>query len=218
MFGLLNGNKNSPTEAMLENAPTNVIYANKNLNVQYLNPAAKKTLKTLEQYLPAKVDELIGRSIDIFHKDPAHQRKILQDPRNLPHQALIQVGPEKLDLLVSAIYDNKQNYLGPMISWSVMTEKLELQEREKQNKEKMAAVLNQLGGVVQCLRKIQKKLSVISPARQPNAENAAKEAGVVSESKKEVSANVNAGRAGTEEINASIEELQRFLKALKTVC
>ena len=67
-----------------------------------------------------------------------------------------------------------------MISWSVMTEKLELQEREKQNKEKMAAVLNQLGGVVQCLRKIQKKLSVISPARQPNAENAAKEAGVVS--------------------------------------
>ena len=77
---------------------------------------------------------------------------------------------------------------------------------------------DQLGGVVQCLRKIQKKLSVISPARQPNAENAAKEAGVVSESKKEVSANVNAGRAGTEEINASIEELQRFLKALKTVC
>ena len=85
MFGLLNGIKNSPTEAMLENAPTNVIYANKNLNVQYLNPAAKKTLKTLEQYLLAKVDELIGRSIDIFHKDPAHQRKILQDPRNLPH-------------------------------------------------------------------------------------------------------------------------------------
>ena len=60
MFGLLNGNKNSPTEAMLENAPTNVIYANKNLNVQYLNPAAKKTLKTLEQYLPPRSMNLLA--------------------------------------------------------------------------------------------------------------------------------------------------------------
>ena len=210
MFGLFNCAKKSPTKAMLENAPTNVFYADKELNLQYMNPASEKTLKTLEQYLPAKVDALIGRSIDIFHKDPAHQRKILADPRNLPHQAIIQVGPEKLDLLVSAIYDNKQNYLGPMISWSVVTEKLELQEREKQNKEKMAAVLNQLGGVVQSLRKLQKKLSVISPARKPNAENTAKEGGVVSASRKEVRAKVNPVAAGTEEMNTSIEELQLF--------
>ena len=71
---------------------------------------------------------------------------------------------------------------------------------------------------MQCLRKLQKKLSIISPARKPNAENAAKEAGVVSESRKEVRAKVNPVAAGTEEMNTSIEELQRFLKALKTVC
>ena len=52
MFTLLNRTHKSPTSAMLENAPTNVIYADKNLNVRYINPASRKTLKTLEQYLP----------------------------------------------------------------------------------------------------------------------------------------------------------------------
>ncbi|MBT3922152.1 MAG: hypothetical protein HOF21_06205, partial [Nitrospina sp.] len=67
MFGLINGTINSPTKAMLENAPTNVIYADKDLNIQYMNPASEKTLKTLDQYLPVRVDEIMGKSIDIFH-------------------------------------------------------------------------------------------------------------------------------------------------------
>ena len=30
---------------------------------------------------------MIGQSIDIFHKKPEHQRRLLADPRNLPHTA-----------------------------------------------------------------------------------------------------------------------------------
>ncbi len=57
------------------------------------------------------------------------QRRILADPKNLPHKAIIQVGPEKLDLLVSAIYDNAGTYVGAMLTWDVVTEKLKLEER-----------------------------------------------------------------------------------------
>ena len=99
--------------SMMENAPTNVIFADRDLKVQYVNPKSAETLKTLEQYLPVKADELVGQSIDIFHKNPEHQRAILKDPKNLPHRANIQVGPETLDLLVSPIYDNDGNYMGP---------------------------------------------------------------------------------------------------------
>jgi hypothetical protein len=123
MFGLLNGSTNTPSQPILENTPTNVIYADKNPNIQYPNPASIKTLKNLEQYLPIKVDNLIGKSVDLFHKKPSHQRKTLQNPDNLPHQVIIQRGPEQLDLLVSAIFDNSQNYLGLMVAWSVITEK-----------------------------------------------------------------------------------------------
>ena len=113
---------------MVENSPTAVIQANTDLEITYLNPVSLKALKGLEQYLPCKADEILGKCIDIFHKNPAHQRKILADPANLPHQAIIEVGPEKLDLLVSAINDDKGNYLGPMLTWEVITEKLRLEE------------------------------------------------------------------------------------------
>ncbi|MBI4388772.1 MAG: bacteriohemerythrin [Nitrospinae bacterium] len=119
-------------KSMLEQSPVNVMFADANFALRYLNPASLKTLRTLEQYLPAKADSLLGKSIDIFHKNPQHVRKLLSDPRNLPHKAEIQVGPEVLDLLVSAIYDSDRNYLGPMVTWELSTEKMNL---EKQNRE-----------------------------------------------------------------------------------
>ncbi|HEV7730899.1 MAG TPA: methyl-accepting chemotaxis protein [Candidatus Binatia bacterium] len=126
---------------MMENAPVNVIFADRDLTIRYLNPTSVKTLKSIEQFLPVKADQLLGQSIDIFHKNPAHQRKMLADAKNLPHRAIIQVGPEKLDLLVSAIMDAKGNYLGPMLTWEVITEKLANEERAKelQERERLAA-------------------------------------------------------------------------------
>lgn len=108
--------------AMLENAPINVIMANRDLVITYANPASIDTLRKLEDYLPVTAEALVGQSVDIFHKNPSHQRRMLSDPRNLPHRAKIAVGPEILDLLVSPIFDDKQNYVGPMLTWSVITE------------------------------------------------------------------------------------------------
>ena len=118
--------------AMLENAPVNILFCDLDLTIKYINPTSVETLRKLEQYLPCRADEILGKSIDIFHKQPAHQRKLLADPRNLPHRTVISVGPEKLDLLVSAIYDDKHQYLGPMLTWSVVTEKLALEVKAAQ--------------------------------------------------------------------------------------
>ncbi|MBT5861208.1 MAG: group 1 truncated hemoglobin, partial [Alphaproteobacteria bacterium] len=112
-------------QQMVENMPINVLLAEpENLSITYMNKASRDTLKTLQQFLPVKVDDMIGQSIDIFHKDPSHQRRILADPSNLPHKANIKVGDEILDLLVTAIHDKEGNYVGPMLSWSVITQKL----------------------------------------------------------------------------------------------
>lgn len=111
-------------KSMIENAPINVMYCDKDRVIRYVNPKSIETLKTIEQYLPIKVSEILGSSIDVFHKDPSHQGKIIADPRNLPHQATIDVGPEKLDLLVTATFDQQGNYIGPMVTWDVITQKL----------------------------------------------------------------------------------------------
>jgi methyl-accepting chemotaxis protein len=115
---------------MIENAPLNMMYADLDLKIQYMNPASARTLKRLEQYLPVKVEEMIGKPIDIFHKNPEHQRRLLADPKNLPHEAVIRLGPEHLNLSVSAILDQHGKYMGPMLTWDVITEKVEAKKRE----------------------------------------------------------------------------------------
>ncbi len=109
--------------AMLENAPVNVMFADRQNKIRYINPRSVRTLRTLEKYLPVAADDMLGQSIDIFHKNPSHQRKLLGDPNNLPHRASISVGPERLDLLVSPIYDDAGTYTGAMVTWEIITEK-----------------------------------------------------------------------------------------------
>lgn len=140
--------------SMMENAPVNIIYCDLDLIITYVNPASVKTLKPLEQYLPVTIEQLMGQCIDVFHKNPQHQRKILGDPRNLPHTAQIQLGPETLDLLVSAIYDNNKNYMGSMVTWEVATEKLKLQAETKEMRDRERKKTEELEGKVQSLLEV----------------------------------------------------------------
>ncbi|NOY30178.1 MAG: PAS domain-containing protein [Planctomycetes bacterium] len=117
------------SQAMNENSPINILLANTDLEIIYVNPASEKTLKSIEHLLPVKASEIHGQSIDIFHRDPSHQRRLLSDDKNLPHRAVISVGDEKLDLLVSAIYDAEGTYLGPMVTWEIVTKKIEMEEK-----------------------------------------------------------------------------------------
>jgi methyl-accepting chemotaxis protein len=114
-------------QSMMDSLPINVIFADLDLQIQYLNPASARTLETLEKYLPIKVSQMVGHSIDVFHKDPSHQRRRLANDKNLPHRANIKLGPETLSLLVSAVYDKDQRYCGAMVTWEVLTEKLVLE-------------------------------------------------------------------------------------------
>jgi methyl-accepting chemotaxis protein len=115
--------------SILDNAPINIMCTDLDLKIRYMNPASKTTLQKLEQYLPVRADAMIGQCIDIFHKHPEHQRKLLADPRNLPYRALIGVGPEKLSLMVSAMRDANGNYTGPMVTWEIITERLANEEK-----------------------------------------------------------------------------------------
>lgn len=140
---------------LVENNPVNMMYADKDLNLVYVNPTGKEVLRGVEGIIGMKVDEMIGQSIDVFHQNPAHARNILADPRNLPHRAEIVVGEATFDLLVSAIYDDEQNYLGPMVTWEDITEKLrtekerqELNEREQRQAEELKSKVDEMLVVV----------------------------------------------------------------------
>lgn len=114
--------KNAQFSSMLENMPINVMLSDTDFNITYVNPKSLETLKTIEHLLPCKATQVIGQSIDVFHKNPSVQRKILSDPSNLPYRAKIKLGEETLDLLASAVYGANADYMGVMATWSIITE------------------------------------------------------------------------------------------------
>jgi methyl-accepting chemotaxis protein len=117
---------------MVENTSVRLILADRDFKIIYMNPASVAALRKLEAHLPCRVDEIIGKSIDIFHKRPEHQRAIVSDPGRLPHRAQFPLGDEWLDLTATPLRDRKGAYMGPLVTWEVITEQVRAREKEEQ--------------------------------------------------------------------------------------
>lgn len=111
---------------MLEQLPINVMYADKNRVIQYLNQESRKTLEKLQHLLPCRVSEIAGKSIDIFHANPAHQQRLLGRPEKFPIHSEVALGNEVMDLLVSQINDENGAPLGFMATWKLTTKEVKL--------------------------------------------------------------------------------------------
>ncbi len=48
-----------------------------------MNVASREILFKIEKLLPVRVNSIVGSFIDIFHKVPAQQRRILSNDKNL---------------------------------------------------------------------------------------------------------------------------------------
>lgn len=182
-------------ESMLQDMPINVMAVDLDLNLVYINPQSKKTLKAIEKDLAIPVDRMMGASIDLFHKDPAHQRRLLADERNLPHRAKIKVGENILDLLVSAIYDANKKYIGSMVTWEVITDKVVLVETLNETANQLAASAEELSATATQLNQNSNMTSEQSSTAAANTE--------------EVSKGVQVVATNTEELVASIKEISR---------
>jgi methyl-accepting chemotaxis protein len=127
-------------QQMLEDAPINVMRVDGDFVIRYMNAASRKTLGKIAHLLPCKVDEVIGKSIDIFHKDPGRVRRLLSDSGNPSQEVHLQLGPETLSLISIPIYDPQGSYSGTMVTWDVVTEKLRLEAINKDYEAQVAAI------------------------------------------------------------------------------
>ncbi|MCG9596374.1 methyl-accepting chemotaxis protein [Vibrio sp. Isolate25] len=106
---------------------TNLMMADKEGIIQYINPALSSLLKSresdLQKALPGfDASHLVGKNIDVFHKNPSHQRNIINNPERLPFSSNIAVGGLEFNLTCIAMHDTKGNYIGPALQWEDITE------------------------------------------------------------------------------------------------
>jgi methyl-accepting chemotaxis protein len=139
-------------EFALDALPCNAMFCDRELILRYLNRSSRKTLMSLQQYLPVPVNEIVGKSIHIFHKLPANVEKILGGKQHhlvhkLPHKATINLGPVKLDLNIEQMIGGKGDYIGAAVMWGVSTQ--QTIEALRQAQEMQRADIEQLDGNLQ---------------------------------------------------------------------
>ena len=91
---------------LVDNLPANVLLCDPaTFNITYANKTSVDTLRTIQDLLPAGVtaDNIVGQCIDVFHKNPSHQRQLLANPANLPHEAIIRLGEHLLELYIAGL-------------------------------------------------------------------------------------------------------------------
>lgn len=102
----------------------------RDFNVTYVNQATINLLakheNTMRSVFPGfTAANIIGTCIDVFHKNPSHQRQLLNDPGNLPYSTNIQISNLSFKLNVTAMIDAKGQYIGNALEWADITEELE---------------------------------------------------------------------------------------------
>lgn len=112
----------------LDHITANIMIADAGLNIRYMNKAVQELLKEAETDLKKELprfdfEKLIGSNIDIFHKNPSHQRNMLAQLQG-QHRATIWVGHRAFDLIVTPLRANGK-ITGFAVEWANAKERLQ---------------------------------------------------------------------------------------------
>ena len=103
-----------------------VMTVDRDFIVTYVNEATRRLFSdNLEEFRKAfpsfDPSGIVGTCIDVFHRNPSHQRQLLSDPSRLPFKTQIKVGSLNIMLYVTASMDKEGNYIGNSLEWRDVT-------------------------------------------------------------------------------------------------
>ncbi|MBF9235358.1 methyl-accepting chemotaxis protein [Microvirga alba] len=201
--------KASPLEPdlrlVLESLPINVLTLDpQTATITFANARSIETLKKIAALLPPDVnpDCIVGVCFDVFHKNPSHQRAIVADPSRLPWRAKIKLGPETMDLHVSAVRDRTGRYIAAVLTWSVITD---LTRSIDSFHETMLSTTQEVRRANELMRGA--ATNVIDSTADTSSSAANSSSGA-----QEVSHHVQTVASAAKELNASITEISRQIE------
>lgn len=105
----------------LETTTTNVMIADPERKIIYMNKSVEKMLRVAEadirSVLPHfSVEKIVGSNMDIFHKNPAHQMKLLES-LTTTYTSNIVVGKRHFRLVANPIFSKDGTRLGSVVEW-----------------------------------------------------------------------------------------------------
>jgi len=108
-------------QTAMDQVSTNIMITDANLNISYMNNHMVDFLKDKEALLQSvlphfKTSDLLGQNIDIFHKDPTHQRDILNRITE-PYLGKINIHDIRLELYVIPVFNRAGVRTATIAEW-----------------------------------------------------------------------------------------------------
>jgi methyl-accepting chemotaxis protein len=109
----------------LDNVSSNVMVANEEHNIIYMNDTALKLFSEAESDIRRELpgfdaNKIVGANIDIFHKNPGHQRGML-DRLSGTHHAGFEIGGRTMKFVANPVVDADKKRLGTVVEWTDRT-------------------------------------------------------------------------------------------------
>jgi len=117
----------------LDQLPANVMIADEDFNIIYMNDSVMKFMQSCrEQFRTAlpnfNPDTLMGSCIDIFHKDPAHQRRMLAGLTGPYTSADLAMGTLTVRVSVAPVLNAAGERIATAATWEDRTEALKIEQ------------------------------------------------------------------------------------------
>jgi methyl-accepting chemotaxis protein len=108
---------------MVTNNHYDIIYVNKTLIEMF-----KKAETDIQQQFPGfKTEDILGSNIDRFHKDPAHQRNML-DHLTTTFKSTLIIGGHFMDIVACPVIDDKGERQGIVVEWRDRSNEVKVEE------------------------------------------------------------------------------------------
>ena len=122
------------TADALDVCDTSVMIADADFNIIYMNQAVNRMLENretqLRETLPGfSVARLVGTNVDVFHKNPAHQRELISGLKEV-YRTTIKVGSLTFRLTATPMFDAEGKRSGTIVEWDDITDRLAKEQEE----------------------------------------------------------------------------------------
>lgn len=125
------------SQVAVQKANTHLMFADVDYNIVYLNDSLYKMLQIHEHELAShfsgfNLRTLVGTNIDVFHKDPSHQRRVLST-LNTEYQSEINVGKLTFGLTINPVFTDEGERIGTVVEWNDLSDRAEAEKLKQEN-------------------------------------------------------------------------------------
>lgn len=123
--------ENARIKQALDNVTTNVMIADGDAHIIYMNDAVLNMMRNAESDLRKDLPnfdtkKLMGANIDMFHKNPSHQRNLLSKMTGTYHGKAV-AGGRTFTVIANPVYQNNER-VGTVVEWADRTAELAMED------------------------------------------------------------------------------------------